>query len=84
MQPYQDENQQLQAHQADDQYQTIPEDQAHPVFFRRRRDDNVFPIIIPLPYTYYPPYYYPYPYPYTYPYYPYPYPYQPYPFYGGY
>ncbi|MGN7469401.1 hypothetical protein [Brevibacillus sp. SAFN-007a] len=82
MQPYPADDQPLQAHQAEDHYQTIPEDQAHPVFFRRRRNDGGFPLIIPLPYGYYPPYYYPYPYPYSYPYYPYPY--QPYPFYGGY
>ncbi|GEB34572.1 MULTISPECIES: hypothetical protein [Brevibacillus] len=81
MQPYQADENQLQGHQADEQYQMIPEDQAHPVFFRRRRDEGIGPVIIPLPYSYYPPYYYPYPYPYSYPYYPYPY--QPFPFYGG-
>ncbi|MDF2681304.1 MAG: hypothetical protein K0R47_2494 [Brevibacillus sp.] len=70
MQPYQYDQQQ-QNYLPEQGYQTIPEDQANPVFFGGRRRPEV--IIIPQPYPYPPPYpyYYPYPYPYPYPYSPY-------------
>jgi len=76
MQPYQ----YGQAPYGNDQgYQAIPEDQAYPVFWRRRRRDIdfIFPIVIPFGQNFYP---YPYPLPYPYPY-PYPLP-TPFP-YGG-
>lgn len=76
MQPYQPEQHQPQ-YVNEQEYQSIPEDQAHPVIFRGRRRHDFFPIIIPFPYPYR---YYNYPYysPYPYPPYPYPYPYYPY------
>jgi hypothetical protein len=77
MQPYQPDFYQPQEFASEQEYQQIPEDQAHPVFWRGRRRgrfDVFFPIIIPFNPGYYPYPSYPYPYPYPYPYYPYPYP----------
>lgn len=67
MQPYQPDYHQQQAMTHEQDYQTIPEDQYHPVFFRGRRNS---PEVIVIPF-----YPYPYPYLYPYPYYPYPFPY---------
>lgn len=47
MQPYQHDPQAQYGMEQD--YQSLPEDQAHPVFWRRRRRDIdfIFPIVIP-------------------------------------
>jgi len=69
MQPYQPEFSPYQQGYGNDQgyqeFQSLPEDQAHPVMFRRgrRHIDFFFPIFLPwYPYPY--PYFYTYPYPY--------------------
>lgn len=75
MQPIQPDYHQQQAMTYEQEFQTIPEEHYHPVFFRGRRNS---PEVVVIPF-----YPYPYPYPYFYPY-PYPYPYYPYPYsYGG-